>query len=412
MYYYKFNGCKLFSMDEYEGLEQEEENTFYSSINETIYFLNKNNPMHSKRAFCIADVSQLFSKDESVNILYKNDSTDYSIDPIIKRLIADRKIKSINTNYPTWKDELIKLPNKWRINVMALGDVGSTLLVGLVLLGKDIEIGIYDRNESKLMRWERELKQIRIPFNVDCFPKIRILNEDELFECDMFVFCASKGIPKVGEQLSDYRMVQFEENSKIISQYAKIARNSKFKGIFAVISDPVELLCKVAFLASNENDNGIYDFNGLASNQIIGYGLGVMNARAVYYAEKDPALIHYKEEGRVFGPHGSGLVVADSIINYDDVKSMFLTQKCVNANVEVRKLGYKPYVAPSLSSGALSILATINGDFFYGSTLMEDAFFGSKIRLTNSGIEIEQNDLDIKLRERIKASFDELRSII
>lgn len=412
MYYYKFNGCKLFSLDKYEELEQIKENTFFNSIDETIYFLNKNNPLHSRRAFCVTDVSQLFSKDESVSILYKNDVTDYSINPIIEKLIEDRKIKSINTNYPTWKDELKNLPNKWKINVMALGDVGSTLLIGLVLLGKDIEIGIYDRNEEKLMRWEKELKQIRIPFNVDCFPKINILNEDELFECDMFVFCASKGIPKVGEQLSDYRMVQFEENSKIISQYAKIARKHKFKGIFAVISDPVELLCKVAFLESNKNEIGIYDFNGLASNQIIGYGLGVMNARAVYYAEKDPAFVHYKNEGRVFGPHGSGLVVADSIINYDEVKSEQLTKKCVNANVEVRELGFKPYVAPSLSSGALSILATINGDFFYGSTLMSDAFFGSKIRLTNSGIEIEQNNLDKKLRQRIETSYDELRRII
>ncbi|TJX67949.1 lactate dehydrogenase [Soehngenia saccharolytica] len=412
MHYYKFNDNKLFSTIEYEELEQVEEKTFFDSVDETVYYLNPKNPLNSRRAFCLNDVSQLFSKDESVNLLYKNDFVDYSISPLIEKLIAERKIKSINTNYPTWKDELKKLPNKWRINVMALGDVGSTLLVGLVLLGEDIEIGIYDRNENKLMRWERELKQIRVPFDVDRFPKIKVLNEDELFECDMFVFCASKGIPKIGEKLSDYRMVQFEENSKIVSEYAIKARNEKFKGIFAVVSDPVELLCKAAFLSSNKDANGKFDFYGLASNQIIGYGLGVMNARAVYYAEKDPALLHYKNEGRVFGPHGSGLVVADSIINYDDDKSKLLTQKCVNANIEVRELGFKPYVAPSLSSGALSILATIRGDFFYGSTLMKDAFFGSKMRLTNSGIEIEQNNLDYKLRQRIEISFNELRSII
>ncbi|NMR95902.1 lactate dehydrogenase, partial [Vibrio parahaemolyticus] len=109
-----------------------------------------------------------------------------------------------------------------------------------------------------------------------------------------------------------------------------------------------ELLCKVAFLESNKTDNGFYDFKGLAANQIIGYGLGVMNARAIYYSEKDPSLMHYKEEGRVFGPHGSGLIVADSIYNYDDVKSKILTEKCVRANVEVRELGFKPYVGPSL----------------------------------------------------------------
>jgi len=412
MNYYMYNGKKIFSFDKYEEFEEIDETFFFNSTDEIVYFINSDDPLNSRRAFCINNYNQLKSKNESVTMLYKNDSLDFDLHPLLKKLIDEKKVKSINLNYPTWKDELTSLPSVWKINVMALGDVGSTLLIGLLLLGKNIELGIYDRNPNKLMRWEKELKQVRIPFNEDKFPKIKVLSEDELFQCDMFVFCASKGIPSVGEKLDDYRMIQFEENSKIMSNYAKLARKTNFKGLFAVVSDPVELLCKVAFLESNKTDNGFYDFKGLAANQIIGYGLGVMNARAIYYSEKDPSLMHYKKEGRVFGPHGSGLIVADSIYNYDDVKSKILTEKCVRANVEVRELGFKPYVGPSLSSGALSILSTINGDYFYGSTYMKDAYFGSKIRLTDSGIEVEQNDLDFKLRKRIEKSFDDLRSII
>ena len=32
-----------------------------------------------------------------------------------------------------------------------------------------------------------------------------------------------------------------------------MARDNSFKGIFGVISDPVDLLCKVAFLESNKD---------------------------------------------------------------------------------------------------------------------------------------------------------------
>jgi len=122
----------------------------------------------------------------------------------------------------------------------------------------------------------------------------------------MFVFCASKGVPPIDSQVDDVRMAQFEANKEIITEYAVMARDENFKGIFAVVSDPVDLLCKVAFLESNKNDKGNLDFNGLASNQIIGYGLGVMNARACYHAKKSKDTLHFIKEGRVFGPMGKG----------------------------------------------------------------------------------------------------------
>ena len=56
-------------------------------------------------------------------------------------------------------------------------------------------------------------------------------------------------------------------------------------------------------------------------------------------------MIHYIEEGRVFGPHGEGLIVANSIKNYNEEISNYLTDKTINANKEVRGFGYKPFVA-------------------------------------------------------------------
>lgn len=413
--YYKFNNNYLVSYLKYDDLSKSSEKEVQDS-DEIIYFLNKLNPLNSRKSFSISHSSLLNLKEEGLNLLQVNkNSVHDNIPDWLMDKIENRKIKSINTNYPNWKEALNqKIKKKWRVNLIALGDVGSNLLIGLRLLGGDSieEIGIYDRSIDRLKRWEHEINQIRRPFDELAFPKVLPIEEKDLFDCDIFVFCASKGIPPVGSNVGDVRMAQFESNSEIIGNYAKMARDEKFQGIFAVVSDPVDLLCKVAFLQSNKNENEQMDFTGLSSNQIIGYGLGVMNARACFYAEQSDDTIHYIDEGRVFGPHGEGLIVANSIENYNEDISRYLTKKTINANKEVRAFGYKPFIAPSLSSGSLSLIATIRGDWFYGSTYMKDVYMGSKCRLLPSGIEVEQLDLPDKLLKELQKTYNNLAMII
>jgi malate/lactate dehydrogenase len=377
-YYYKLGNKYFFSKYLFNELKIILEEQIKNS-NDILYFLDKRNPISSRRGYLISSPSMLYLDSEGLNLLEVS-KEEYDIPDWIKFKISNKLVKGINTSYPNWEDELLPLPEKWRINLFALGDVGSTLLIGLRLLGGNAidEIGIYDRNKDRLNRWLYEVNQIRKPFDESSYPIVKEIKEDNLFDCDIFVFCASKGIPPVGSEIRDVRMAQFEANSEIVTQYARIAREKNFKGIFAVVSDPVDLLCKVAFLESNKDKDGSLDFKGLASNQIIGYGLGVMNARAAFYAEKSPSTLHYLKEGRVFGPHGEGLIVANSIYNYNVELSKHLTERTINANLEIRAFGAKPYVAPSLSSGALSIIATVRGEYFYGSTYMGKVFMGSK----------------------------------
>ena len=89
------------------------------------------------------------------------------------------------------------------------------------------------------------------------------------------------------------------------------------------------------------------DYQGLFSHQVRGFGLGVMNARAAYYARKDPRFASFLTEGRSFGPHGEDLVIANSIDRYDDGLSCLLTERTVHANLQMREMGFKPYVAPA-----------------------------------------------------------------
>jgi hypothetical protein len=127
---------------------------------------------------------------------------------------------------------------------------------------------------------------------------------------------------------------------------------------------------------------------------------------------KDPSTYHYQSQGRAFGPLGKGLVIADSIENYNNELSEYLTQKAVKANIEERETGYKPYIAPALSSGCFSVISTIEGKWHYSSTFMGGIFMGSKNRLTDSGIEIERLSMPDLLIKRLKKTYNDLGEIL
>ncbi|MBR2851193.1 MAG: lactate dehydrogenase [Anaerotignum sp.] len=324
----------------------------------------------------------------------------------------------VNLSYGTmeeWKKRMEKevKPRK-KVHLLALGDVGSMVLTTLKLLGGDCieELGIYDVNDAVCRRWESELNQAAYPWAYDALPEVVILKEEELFDCDVFVFCASKGIPPVGSDIKDVRMAQFEANRELISLFAKKARMDGFKGLFAVVSDPVDPLCKAAFFASNENMEGQFDGKGLLPEQIQGYGLGVMNARAAYYAKQDARFASFLTEGRAYGPHGEDLVIANSIDHYDDALSRELTRLAVEANLRTRELGFKPYVAPAISSAAISILLTLRGEWHYSSNFLGGVYMGCKNRTTEYGLEMEALPLPEALFSRIEKAYQSLEAIL
>lgn len=295
---------------------------------------------------------------------------------------------------------------KKRVNLLALGDVGSTLLIGLRLMGRDVisSIGICDLNEAALQRFEMEMNQIEEPFEHGRMPEVEIISDDRLFDCDVMIFCASKGVPPVGGNVKDVRMAQLEANVQLVTGFASKAVNENFNGLFAVVSDPVDPLCKAALLV------------GLSPEQVQGFGLGVMNARALYYARKNEKFTQFLTEGRAFGPHGQDLVIADSIENYNEELSLELTKLAVESNLRTRELGFKPYIAPALSSGAISILETLRGNWNYSSVYFGNggngAFLGVKNRRTEHGIEMENPELCDALFKRIETAYNNLKKLL
>lgn len=363
----------------------------YIEKNGNLYYLVDGDPVLGRGSFRVNHPGQL-ADPHSLNVLDASRLPKMDLDGKLSAALAAGRLTVVNRSRPNW-ERALEPPKtgRKRVHILAIGDVGSTLLTGLKLLGGDVidRIGICDLSEQLTARWEFEMGQVSLPWDYGAFPEVEVVDAERLFDCDVLVFVASKGIPPVGSGVRDVRMAQFESNAAIVRHYARIARKKQFRGLWAAVSDPVDPLAKTAYLESNRDENGVWDGMGLLPEQVQGYGLGVMNARAAYYARRDARFAAFLTDGRAYGPHGDGLWIANSLSDYDDDLSRALTEATVTANLKMRELGFKPYVAPALSSGALSLLLTLRGEWHCGSVFLDGVYMGCKNRYTPAGIETE-----------------------
>lgn len=370
-------------------------------------------PLSGRDTFPVTDPAQLTER-EGVASLCAAPGPE-GLPRELTNAIRAGRVRAVNLAHPRFEELTAPLPRpeKVRVNLLALGDVGSTLLMGLRLMGGDVisSIGICDLREGVAQRWEFELNQIQLPGPYDALPPVEIVSPEQLFDGDVFLFCASRFVPDTAVKTGDVRMAQYRLNRELAALYAQKARQARYRGLFCVVSDPVDPLCRAVLTESNRAPSGEMDYQGLFSHQIRGFGLGVMNARAAYYARKDPRFASFLTEGRSFGPHGEDLVIANSIRNYDDALSRRLTEQAVRANLRMRELGFKPYIAPALSSGALSLLLCLRGQWHCSSTYLDGVFMGARNRVLPTGTELERLPLPQALQDRLQTTMDRLRAI-
>ena len=370
-------------------------------------------PLSGRDTFPVTDPAQLTER-EGVASLCAAPGPE-GLPRELTNAIRAGRVRAVNLAHPRFEELMAPLPRpeKVRVNLLALGDVGSTLLMGLRLMGGDVisSIGICDLREGVAQRWEFELNQIQLPGPYDALPPVEIVSPEQLFDGDVFLFCASRFVPDTAVKTGDVRMAQYRLNRELAALYAQKARQARYRGLFCVVSDPVDPLCRAVLTESNRAPSGEMDYQGLFSHQVRGFGLGVMNARAAYYVRKDPRFASFLTEGRSFGPHGEDLVIANSIDRYDDGLSRLLTERTVHANLQMREMGFKPYVAPALSSGALSLLLCLRGQWHCSSTYLDGVFMGARNRVLPTGTELERLPLPRQLQDRLQTTMDRLRAI-
>lgn len=412
MYYYDYSGHALVSLSPLSGfgpaVPPVTEGRLFAPV--------AGDPVLGRGSFRVSCPGQLAAP-HGLEVLDASRLPRVEVDEACAAAIQEGRLTAVNMSRPGWEAllDLQPSPRKKRVNVLAIGDVGSTLLMGLKLLGGDVidSIGICDLSDQITARWEFELGQIALPWNYNALPEVEVIPPEKLFDGDVFVFVASKGIPPVGSQVKDVRMAQFQANAGIVKHYARMARAANYQGLWCAVSDPVDPLAKTAYLESNKDEDGAWDGKGLRPEQVQGFGLGVMNARAAYYAKRDEKFAGFLTEGRSFGPHGTGLTIANSIDHYDDALSQELTELTVTANLKMRALGFKPYVAPALSSGALSLLLTLRGEWHCGSVFLDGIYMGVKNRFTPAGVETELlPHIPAPLFAHIRAAADHLKTIL
>jgi malate/lactate dehydrogenase len=270
-------------------------------------------------------------------------------------------------------NNLSHLKPPYHLNILGLGDVGGTLITALRTLGSHAiaSIGIYDLDEKRIERYVLELNQIFCD-EIDPIP-IRGINKSELPNCDMFVFTASRYIPPIGSAVVDVRMAQLQANALMIEDIVDLLWGNNFKGMLLIVSDPVDLLCQVA-----KDRLKALGFSKSYGTRIKGFGLGVMYARARYYAIENH-FSEFHESGLVMGPHGKDLVVLNGLgSHYSKEKTELLRRHTIEANLSVRSLGYKPYIAPAVSSGAYAIKAMLEQKWHYSTVPFGNQFLGIK----------------------------------
>jgi hypothetical protein len=112
--------------------------------------------------------------------------------------------------------------------------------------------------------------------------------------------------------------------------------------------------------------------------------------------------------GRAFGPHGKDLVVSDDVQSTQDESALILTHKVITANLEMRALGYKPFIAPALSSGALAIVHMLNGEWHYSAQYLNGVYWGARNKNTQMCVQYEYLKLSENLKARLRTSYKKL----
>lgn len=363
-----------------------------------LVFLVRRDPLKSRGCFAVGNTAQIMEPENACALLPNEAPAAL---PGVETFVRENGATVLNTAFARAFDHLARPRKKSGLTatLVGLGDVGGTLLIALKLLGRELSrIAIYDPNEALCRRYEVELNQVLPPDGAP-LPEIAICSQERLFDCDLFLFTASRGVPPVGSDVQDVRMAQFVRNREMLAGYARRARETAFDGLFCQISDPVDQLCRAVFLESNRDASGAFDAAGVLPEQVRGFGLGVMAARAAYNAKNDG--IDFSG-GRVYGPHGADLIVANHPQNYDEALSARLTQETVTANLRVRELGFKPYIAPALSSAAVSLLRLVRGEVCCSAIPMGGAYFGCRSRTTSAGILTQREALHPALFRKIE----------
>ena len=141
-------------------------------------FLVRRNDAMGPAVWRVADARQLTA--ETVNVAWLDPrrlGPVPELPPEVCAALEGGRLTGVNLCHPRWRQALefsAPVPGKKRVHLLAVGDVGGTLLTALKLLGgKTLSaVGICDLNENAVARWVSEMGQIDWPWEYGALPEV------------------------------------------------------------------------------------------------------------------------------------------------------------------------------------------------------------------------------------------------
>lgn len=299
-----------------------------------------------------------------------------------------------------------------RVAIAGLGRVGGTATAGLAALPSTVsgisDLLICDVDAANEARWLRELDAVHAWRPKHPGPAVRVVSPTRVFlECDVFLFCAAVEVPGLGAR-EDVRLTQLDPNRRVLAPYLEAAVRADYQGLFLIVSDPVELLAQAAFRDSNSERPGGFHGKGLAPERIAGLALGVMWARAVGRARREGWGETVRRRGGAYGPHSLDVVVFDNLTEPDRCRSRILSEAAGTGNLEVRGVGYLPYVGPAYSSVVLALPGLLRGAEVLASPFIDGIYYGAPVRC-EGGVYPSPHRMSGEARRVLEESHEKLR---
>lgn len=234
----------------------------------------------------------------------------------------------IHTNYGDFMRKIV---------VIGCGNVGMSYIFSVINQGICIdEIVMIDKNRDKTLG---ELEDLTHTLKyLSHSVKIKIGNYDDCNDAD--IICITAG---VNEKIdSNNRLDDLEENNTILKEIISSIKLDKFRGIFLVASNPLDV---ITYLTQK--------YSGADYNRVIGSGTLLDSSRISYMISQNLEISPKSVNAYVLGEHGNSMFVAwsmatvglekmDYILN--DSEKAELEQEVVKAGFDIiRKKGSTNY---------------------------------------------------------------------
>jgi L-lactate dehydrogenase len=240
--------------------------------------------------------------------------------------------------------------NTGKIAIIGAGSVGATLAFDLCVKGSVTEIALIDSNREKA---EAEILDIKQGSPLGRSIKLEAADYSSCRDSGLAVITAGAR-QKPGETRVDL----MDRNIGIMKSIVKSILDSGFRGIFLVITNPVDVLTWVAFAES-----------GFPPHRIIGSGTILDSARLREYVARHCRVNPQNIHGYVLGEHGDTSFPAWSLLTIGGIHFNEFCPVCgacedletfrQNTMKEVREAAYKIIEAKGSTCYAIAQAASV-----------------------------------------------------